>query len=143
MAESTDGKSGSDKPVKSEKIGTETTDAAEVLEKVPERIFKQFFGAVFKSGTSIHPVFERFDAEHVHKWLDYSNKDDERNFELTKSARQYQLVYVLVALLFLSVMTWFLLPQNKDLLQDIIKILVGFAGGFGFGYGIRAAKQKD
>jgi len=89
-----------------------------------------------------HPLFEKFTDDHIHKYLDYTQKDDDNEFSLRSSNRWFQLVYILIALGFFSFLIIYLLPNNKALLTDIIKLFVSFAGGVGSGYGLKSYFDK-
>jgi hypothetical protein len=90
-----------------------------------------------------HPLFEKFTPEHIDKFLDYSHDDDGHNYELAKQGKLYNLIYFVVGLLFLVFLIVYLLPSNKDLLIDLIRLLIVFGGGFGAGYGVKSLKGKE
>ena len=48
--------------------------------------------------------------------------------------------YVIIALVAFSVAVIYLLPKDKDLLLQLIAMLVSFGGGFGLG---KSSKDKD
>ena len=70
--------------------------------------------------------------------LDIAQQDNEREFEDIKLSKLYNLVTLIIILIFLGFITVFL--GNKDLstYQDIIRILIIFGGGFGAGYGYKS-----
>jgi len=115
-------------------------EVSEALGEMPDNIKRQVTMAMMQMTTrqgSIHPLFDKFTEAHVDKFLDYSQKDDENEYKLKSSNRWFYLIYFLVALAFMVFLIMFLLPNNKELLVDFIKILVGFVGGFGAGYGLK------
>jgi len=85
-----------------------------------------------------HPLFDKFTTEHIDKFLDSSQRDDDNIYKYKSSNRWFILGYSLIGTALFIFLIVFLLPQNKDLLLDIFKLLVAFAGGFGSGYGIKA-----
>ncbi|MCU0615022.1 MAG: hypothetical protein MUD09_08070 [Desulfobacterales bacterium] len=89
-----------------------------------------------------HPLFEKFTEDHVHKYLDYIQKDDDNEFSFRSSNRWFYLLYTVLGLCFFSFLVIYLLPKDKGLLDEILKLLVAFAGGLGSGYGIKAFKDK-
>lgn len=92
--------------------------------------------------SSHHPLFDKFTEEHVDKFLDYSHDDDVRSHDIQKSNRVFNLIYFLVFLSFIVFLIVYLLPIDKNLLLDLIKIIVAFAGGFGTGYGVKGHFDK-
>jgi hypothetical protein len=48
---------------------------------------------------------------------------------------------VIIVLVALGLMMRLLLPEHKDLLIEILKLLVVFGGGVGAGYGIRSSQK--
>ena len=93
------------------------------------------------SGGRHHPLFEKFTEEHVHKYLDYIQKDDDNDFSLRSSNRWVYLLYTILGLSFFSFLVIYLLPKDKILLDQIIKLFVAFAGGLGSGYGLKSFKD--
>jgi hypothetical protein len=116
----------------------------EFFKSVPPGVQSSLMMQITRMGLSgpTHPLFDKFTPEHIDKFLDYSHKDDENNFTLTKSGRNYTLIYVAMFLAAFIFLITYLLPYNKDLLVDIIRILVIFAGGFGAGYGFKSQAGK-
>lgn len=91
-----------------------------------------------RSGMSI--LFEKFTPEHIDKYLDYVQRDDDKEAELKSSNRWFYMGYVVIALVAFSVAVIYLLPKDKDLLLQLIAMLVSFGGGFGLG---KSSKDKD
>ncbi|MBF0464568.1 MAG: hypothetical protein HQK88_00285 [Nitrospirae bacterium] len=90
----------------------------------------------------IHPIIEKFTTNHVDKFLDYSRESDKEIYKLQSSNRWFHLAYAFLILIFLVFLITFLANTNKELLSDILKILLIFVGGFGSGYGFKAYKDK-
>ena len=80
----------------------------------------------------------KINTEHISKMLDIAEQDNEREFKDTKLSRLYNLITLVIVLIFLGFITVFL--GNKDLstYQDIVRILIIFGGGFGAGYGYKS-----
>lgn len=93
-------------------------------------------------GPSPNPLFEKFTYEHVHKYLDYVQRDDDNLFKLRSSSRWFHCFYALLGVSSFLFLVIFLVPIDKVLLSDIIKILVSFAGGLGSGFGLKAYLDK-
>ena len=62
-------------------------------------------------------------------------------FDLHRANQRYLLLYFLLALVALGAAFIYLVPLDRALLDDIIKILVGLVGGFGAGYGFRSYRD--
>jgi hypothetical protein len=109
------------------------------------RLFREMASFSFTAGIQphVHPIFDKFTAEHVTKFLDYNHDDDQNNYKLQRSGKWFNLGYVLIVVLSLIFLIIFLAKDNVILLSDIIKVLVAFAGGFGGGYGYRAHLAKN
>ena len=139
---------------KKEQLPTDTKQKEPVVDDIPTELEEAFrdapkevqrFMAMFRSGPMsppMHPLFNKFTDAHIDKFLDYSQKDDENTYSLYKSGRWFSLSYVLIGAGFLIFLIAFLANNNKELLADIIKILVIFAGGIGGGFGLKSHLEK-
>jgi len=76
----------------------------------------------------------------IDKLLDLNEEDNKRSYSFASWGRLFHLGYVMVALSFIIFLIVYLLPNNKDILNDLLKVLVGLAGGFGLGYGYKSMK---
>lgn len=59
---------------------------------------------------------------------------------LHKNNRLYHLLYFLVSVVVLSLAVVYLLPNHQDFLNQILQILVAFAGGVGIGHTLKSRK---
>jgi hypothetical protein len=113
---------------------------------MPPQIVKQVqsFLATFESHarTSEHPLFAKFTAEHIDKYLDSIQRDDDHAHELRKSNRWFYLGYFVLILAAIALGIGYLLPRDKDLLLWLVQILVILIGGVGIGYGINKREKK-
>ena len=120
-----------------------TPELNEAIRSLPPQIRRSFMsivqGRVSQDG---HPLFEKFTSQHIDKWLDYLQKDDDYEYGLLSSNRFFVLAYVLIAVSVLFGLIYLLLPADKGMLQDILKILVVFAGGLGSGFGLKSYLDK-
>lgn len=91
---------------------------------------------------AFHPVFDKFNDNHVDKFLDQSHKEDMERLRLGSRRQWFTLAYVLIALLALGWLIMVLLPQDKDLLAEILRLGVAFAGGVGGGYGLKSYQES-
>lgn len=137
----------------SEKKDLEKSETAEILSSLPEdmpaEIKKQvvsmmmgFNQTTVGRNSARHPLFEKFTDDHVHKYLDYIQRDDDNAHELKSTNRWFHLAYVIIGVAFFGFLIVYLLPKDKTLLNDILKLLFTFAGGVGSGYGIRSYLDK-
>lgn len=129
-----------------EKSEKNPMDCIEFPEGTPpeiRRTVRMMMSASTDHVRSGHPLFEKFTDEHVHKYLDYIQKDDDNAFELQRSNRWFHLSYVVLGIgLFLFLMIY-LVPKDKALFDQIFKMLVAFAGGFGSGYGVKTFRDRS
>ncbi len=89
-----------------------------------------------------HPLFEKFTEDHVDKYLDYVQRDDDNEYNLRSSNRWFSLLYTLIGVTFFGFLIVYLLPKDKVLLNDILKLLITFAGGVGSGYGLKSYIER-
>ncbi len=131
----------------------EKDEAAEILSSLPDELPQEvkervtsmmmgFSGTSISRSSSRHPLFDKFSEDHVHKYLDYIQRDDDHAHELKSSNRWFHLTYTIIGVLFFSFLVVYLLPKDKNLLNDILKLLFTFVGGIGSGYGIRSYLDK-
>ena len=131
-----------------EKEKTEDINPAELIANLPDdmpsemkkMISMSMMHASIPGGSprSTHPLFEKFTEDHVHKYLDYIQRDDDNEHKLRSSNRWFSLGYTVITIAFFSFLIIYLLPKDKSLLNDILKLLFTFAGGVGSGYGLRS-----
>ena len=120
---------------------------AELPEGMPPEMKRVVSMAMMQSsfpggGSRAHPLFEKFTEEHVHKYLDYIQRDDDFEHKRRGSNRWFQLGYTIIGVAFFGFLIIYLLPKDKALLNDILKLLFTFAGGVGSGYGLRSYLEK-
>ncbi len=89
-----------------------------------------------------HPIFDNFSSEHVTKFLDYSHADDVHEYTLVRENRWFHLAYAILGVGLLIFLIVFLLPTNRDLLTEILRIFLAFGGGFGAGFGAKSYLEK-
>ena len=103
----------------------QTALIGEAVEKMPPEVRRIFqgFAATFSSqisGSRSNPLFEKFTPEHIDKYLDYIQRDDDHEHELKKTNRNYYLIYALVALGAFIAGVVYLLERDRDLLIQLI-----------------------
>ena len=96
---------------------------------------------VAQSGPRYHPVFDKFEPEHVTQFLNNTYERDVAIRRQLGTDRNYALVYFFTFIGFIIFLAVMLLPENKEIFFDIIKILGSLiAGGLG-GYGLHAYRS--
>ena len=123
----------------------------EVVEKGKRRVDKadsrlqiqEIFASVARSsGPSYHPIFEKFEAEHVTQFLKQTHETDREERQLRRGSRWFSLGYVVIGVLIFVFLTLFLLPDHADLYLEILKVLGIFGAGAAGGYGLRAYQDR-
>ncbi len=118
-------------------------EAMKKLEGAPKEIISSITAVLRGGFRPSHPVYDKFEREHVTAWLEYNRAADKEEFELKKSARRYHLAYVIIGAVVFMFLVWFLMPGHADLITLIIQIGVSVGGGFGLGYGYRAIRERN
>ena len=123
----------------------------EVVEKEKKRVGKpdarfqiqEFFAGVARStGPSYHPIFEKFEREHVTQFLEQTHQTDRDERQLRRGNQWFRLVYVAIAVLVFVFLTLLLLPDHAALYLEILKVLGIFGAGAAGGYGLRAYQDR-
>ena len=115
-------------------------EIGQVIERLPpenRKMVSTMLRASY-SGPMPNPIFEKFTEKHIDKFLDYTQKDDDNSYKFRCSNRWFILAYVLLCIAIFVFLVLFLLPNNRDLLIELLKLFVAFAGGLGSGFGIKA-----
>jgi hypothetical protein len=118
------------------------------IEKIPEPV-KSLFSSFFAARQPVFPPFmEKITEQHIDKVLDYSEKQDQREFLEVQSERRLafaKFVIIVVLFIFLFVfLTLYLVDRDKELYKDILKVGLGALGGIAAGYGLgKRSANKD
>ncbi len=145
MSEENKRKSGSDSTEKnesqeaSEERHSEKSDVIpdEILESIPEEergkvasVIKQtMISGVMRKN---NPIAEKITSDHIGRLIDKSDEQDQRDRKERKSERNYNLVLLIIGLVFVGFLIVFL-QTNQELLLKIVIAIVSFIGGLGFG----------
>lgn len=117
----------------------------EVLDAIPEEergkvasIIKQTMisGVMRRS----NPIAEKITPEHISQIISKSDDQDKRDRQERKGERNYNLLLIVIALLFIGFLIVFL-QTNEDLLIKIVIGIISFVGGFGFGQSRRKKEE--
>ena len=77
-------------------------------------IHERFNAAVFgRFGTAHHPIFDKFESEHVSQFLPNAHARNQAELGIKGSNRWFYLAYVLLALVAFAALTLFLLPTKR------------------------------
>lgn len=117
-------------------------DIKQVLDNFPNNEQKSIMAMMQYSGPKPNPLLDKIDSDHIHKLLDYTREEGKSAHRMRSSNRWFQLAYTLLAISAGALMIIYLLPLDKQLLVDILKVLVGFAGGLGSGLGLKSYWNK-
>ena len=123
----------------------------EVVEKGKQRVGKsesrlqvqEIFASVARSsGPAYHPIFEKFESQHVSQFLTQTHEADREERQLRRGNRWFRLGYAVIGVCIFVFLTWFLLPAHADLYLEILKVLGIFGAGAAGGYGLRAYQDR-
>lgn len=110
------------------------------LENLPPEV-KRFMQATLSmqriSTPLVSPILEKVNENHISKILEIAEKEDERLFADTQSARKYTLINTILILGFFGFLTVFLVNKDIAAYQEILKIIIIFGGGLGSGFGLK------
>lgn len=109
----------------------------EILEAIPEEdrgkvasiIRQTMISGVMKRS---NPIAEKITTEHITQLISKSDELDKRDREERKGERNYNLLLIIIGLVFIGFLIVFL-QSNEDLLIKIVIGIISFIGGFGFG----------
>lgn len=117
----------------------------EVLDKLPPEV-RQLVIAMSSSvsGPRPHPLAEKIQPEHVMEMLQGADREAAREHTRVTRGQWFTLVYVILGLVTFGLTTWYLVPIDKDLYKEMVKLVFAFAAGAAGGYGYKAYKDaKD
>ena len=96
-----------------------------------------------RSSSSYHPIFDKFEPEHVTQFLTQVHEQDTGEMRIRTSNRWFRLAYVLTGVAVFIFLTLLLLPNRADLYFEILKSLGIFAAGTAGGYGLKAYQDRN
>ena len=94
------------------------------------------------SSSTYHPIFDKFQADHVTQFLNQTYETDTQERQLRRSDRWFRLVYVLLAISVFAFLTLYLLPDHSGLYIEILKSLGVFGAGVAGGYGLKTYQNS-
>lgn len=121
----------------SNKSASEDIIPDEILEAIPEEERGKFAGIIRQTMISgvmkrSNPIAEKITSEHITQLITKSDDQDKRDRDERKGERNYNLILIIIALVFVGFLIVFL-QKNEDLLVKVIIGIISFIGGFGFG----------
>ena len=108
----------------------------------PPRVLREIVAGFARSGPAYHPIFEKFQPEHVSQVLTQSHQAEREERQFRREGRWFRLLYVLIGVAVFVFLTWFLLPAHTALYLEILKGLGIFGAGAAGGYGLRAHQER-
>lgn len=142
--EAKDQTSFNEEPAKENSSTSDDIIPDEILDTIPEEdrgkvasIIKQTMvsGVMRRS----NPIADKITSEHITQIINRSDDQDKRDRSERKGERNYNLVLIILSLLFVGFLIVFL-QSNEDLLIKIVIGIISFIGGFGFG---KSRKDKE
>ncbi|MDZ8104852.1 MAG: hypothetical protein RM338_04400 [Nostoc sp. DedQUE12a] len=112
----------------------------EELGNLPPEIRKQITTVLSMgrfSASSISPILNKINQQHITKILESVEKDSERAYLDAQEARKYNLVAICIFVAVFVFLTVFLVNKDVAVYQDILRLLIIFGGGFGSGLGFK------
>ena len=79
-----------------------------------------------------NPIADKITSEHISQLISKSDDQDKRDRDERKGERNYNLLLIIIGLIFVAFLLVFL-QSNEDLLIKIIVAIISFIGGFGLG----------
>ena len=109
----------------------------------PPQVFQEIVaGFARSSGPAYHPIFEKFESEHVSQFLTQTHETDREERQLRRDDRWFRLGYALIGVAIFVFLTLLLLPGHAALYLEILKTLGIFGAGAAGGYGLRAYQDR-
>lgn len=99
--------------------------------------------AIAQTSSSFHPIFDKFESEHISQFLSESHAQEQDELQFERSSRWFRLAYALMGLGVFVFLTLFLLPEHSGLYIEILKGLGIFAAGAAGGYGLKAYRDSS
>lgn len=109
----------------------------EILEAIPEEDRGKVAGIIRQTMISgvmrrSNPIADKITSDHITQLISKSDEQDIRDRTERKGERSYNLILIIIALIFVGFLIIFL-QSNEDLLIKIVIGIISFVGGFGFG----------
>lgn len=129
-----------EKSIERSKPSAEDTDGE--LVQPSRSMMREFFMGSVRSGPAYHPIFDKFESQHVTQFLSQAATRDAARQKKARGDRWFLLVYVMVVVGVFLFLTWILLPDQSELYFQILQGIGVFGAGLAGGYGIKAYQDK-
>ena len=106
---------------------------------VVQQLFAKFTRT---SGPAHHPLFEKFESEHVTQFLSQTHETDQEERALRRSSRWFNFGYAILGFGVFVFLTILLLPEQSELYIEIVKSACLFVAGVAGGYGLKAYQDQ-
>ena len=106
------------------------------------RSLEASFTAIRRSGPAYHPIFDKFEPEHVAQFLDHSRERDRDEARFNRSGRWFRVLYTAIGIGVFVFLTALLLPEQSDLYYKLLQGLGVFGAGLAGGYGLRTYQER-
>ena len=120
-----------------ENVRTAQDDTASVI-----RSLETNFTAIRRSGSAYHPIFDKFEPEHVAQFLDHSRERDRDEAKFKRHGRWFRVAYTGIGIGVFGFLTVLLLPEQSDLYYKLLQGLGVFGAGLAGGYGLRTYQER-
>lgn len=106
-------------------------------------VVQQLFAGVSRTvGPAHHPIFEKFDSEHVTQFLSQAHEADQQERAVRRSNRWFYLLYAVLGLGLFVFLTLWLLPDHSKLYTDFLTAVGLFFAALAGGYGLKAYRDE-
>lgn len=98
---------------------------------------------IYESSSPVyHPIFDKFQPEHVSQFLTQTYEAGTQERQLQRGDRWFRFAYVVLAIAVFAFLTLYLLPEHSALYIDILKSLGIFGAGVAGGYGFKTYQDQ-
>ena len=95
------------------------------------------------SGPMPNPLLAKLDGTHIHKMLEYSEAESQREDKQLHADRKFGLLFFgLIIVTVLSILAFLVWQDENDLALEVLKALGLLGGGFGGGFGYAKLKSQ-
>ena len=106
------------------------------------RRMQEFFAGTVRSGPAYHPIFDKFESEHVTQFLENLSEKEKASQKLRSSNRWFRLAYVALGIGTFVFLTLLLMPDRSELYFQLLQGLGLFGSGFAGGYGFKSYQDR-
>ena len=106
------------------------------------RLIQEFFASSIRSGPAHHPIFDKFESEHVTQFLKDTSESENSKQQFRSSNRWFRLFYVILGIGVFVFLTRLLMPDQSELYFQLLQGLGLFCGGFAGGYGLKSYQDQ-